>query len=104
MSSRFEGFPNSLAEAMAYGLPAVSFDCDTGPRDIVRHEVDGLLVPPGDDLALELALRRLMGDEALRRRFADRAVEARERLSIERISELWEGVFRNRSAAITCAS
>jgi glycosyltransferase involved in cell wall biosynthesis len=93
MSSRFEGFPNALAEAMAYGLAAVSFDCDTGPRDIIRHEVDGLLVPPGDVAGLTAALDRLMGDAALRQQFAERAIEARERFSIERIAGMWEELF-----------
>ncbi|MDQ3173420.1 MAG: glycosyltransferase family 4 protein [Acidobacteriota bacterium] len=93
MSSRFEGFPNTLAEAMAHGLPVVSFDCDTGPRDIIRHEVDGLLVPPGDLVAMKSALERLMGDSALRTKFASRALEARERFSMERISGMWEELF-----------
>jgi glycosyltransferase involved in cell wall biosynthesis len=93
MSSRFEGFPNTLAEAMAYGLPAVSFDCDTGPRDIICHEVDGLLVPPGDADALTAVLDRLMGDADLRQRFAERAVEARDRFSMGRIAGMWEELF-----------
>lgn len=93
MTSLFEGFPNTLAEAMAYGLPAVSFDCDTGPRDIIRHEVDGLLIPPGDVDALKAALDRLMGDEDLRKQYAARAVEVRERFSIERIAGMWEKLF-----------
>jgi glycosyltransferase involved in cell wall biosynthesis len=93
MSSRFEGFPNTLAEAMAHGLPAVSFDCDTGPRDIIRHEVDGLLVPPGDLDALTEALARLMADDALRQQYAARAVEVRQRFSMERVAGMWETLF-----------
>lgn len=94
MTSRFEGFPNTLVEALAHGLPAVSFDCDTGPRDIIRHEIDGLLVPAGDCAALKAALRKLMVNEALRRHFAMRAIEVRDRYTIERIAGLWENLFR----------
>ncbi|MGH8120705.1 MAG: glycosyltransferase, partial [Gammaproteobacteria bacterium] len=93
MTSQFEGFPNTLAEAMAYGLPAVSYDCDTGPRDLIRHEVDGLLVPSGDIAGLTTALGRLMRDDALRHRFANRASEVRERFSMQRITEMWERLF-----------
>ncbi len=93
MSSRFEGFPNTLAEAMAYGLPAVSFDCPTGPRDIIRNEVDGLLVPYMDVTALAQALARLMRDEGLRAKMAQRAVDARERFAMDRIAGMWEKLF-----------
>ena len=93
MTSRFEGFPNTLVEAMAHGLPAVSFDCDTGPRDIIRHDLDGLLVSAGDGAALQAALRRLMGDAALRRQFGEHATEARERFSLQRIAGMWEALF-----------
>ncbi len=93
MSSLFEGFPNTLAEAMAHGVPAVSFDCDTGPRDIIRHGIDGLLVPPGDEVALEAALGLLMADEALRHEYAALATEARQRFSIDSVAAMWETLF-----------
>ncbi len=93
MTSLSEGFPNTLAEALAHGLAAVSVDCDTGPRDIIRHDIDGLLVPPGDMHALLGALDRLMEDGGLRMRFAARAREARDRFSVERIASLWQALF-----------
>lgn len=102
MTSHFEGFPNTLVEAMAYGLPATSFDCDTGPRDIIRHGVDGMLVPAGDARQLEAALDSLMGDDMLRGAFSARALQARERFSMAKISGMWEALFashRTRSGA-----
>lgn len=94
MSSRQEGFPNTLAEAMAYGCPAVSYDCDTGPRDIIRHGVDGLLVTPvGSVPALTAALGRLMDNDLERAQMAARAVEVRSRYSMERILAMWDEVF-----------
>lgn len=93
MCSRFEGFPNALAEALAHGLPAVSFDCDTGPRDIIRDGIDGLLVPAGDIRSLQVALDRVMGDSRLRAGMACRAIDARGRFSIEKIAAMWEDLF-----------
>lgn len=93
LSSRVEGFPNTLGEAMAHGCASVSFDCDTGPRDLIRHEVDGLLVAPGDFVALAQALARLMQDDAVRARLAARALEVRSRYSMQRVLSLWEELF-----------
>lgn len=93
MSSLFEGFPNTLVEAMAHGCPAVSFDCDTGPRDIIRHKTDGLLVPVGDVAALAKALDQLINDAELRIQYGLRAIDARERFSLERILTLWDCLF-----------
>lgn len=94
MSSRFEGFGLVLAEAMAHGCPAISFDCDTGPGDIIRDGVDGRLVRPvGDIEALAAALGQLMDDEALRKRMAEQATEVRERFSMARILGMWDRVF-----------
>jgi glycosyltransferase involved in cell wall biosynthesis len=94
MSSRFEGFPNTLVEAMSYGLAVVSFDCDTGPRDIIRHKVDGLLVCSGNEQEFTATLDQLMGDENLRVALATRAVDARVRFATDRVAEKWEHLFK----------
>lgn len=98
MSSRFEGFGNTLAEALAVGAPAVSFDCETGPATIIRDGIDGVLVPPEDVRGLTAALDRLMRDDVLRARLAERAIEARDRFSVERIARKWEDLFDELSA------
>lgn len=89
LSSRYEGFPLALAEAMAAALPVVAFDCPTGPSELVRHEVDGLLVTPGDVRAFAEALGRLMDDPDLRERLSARAPEVTERFSVDRVVGMW---------------
>jgi glycosyltransferase involved in cell wall biosynthesis len=90
LSSRFEGFPNALCEAMAVGLPVVSFDCPSGPAQIIRSGQDGLLVPQGNVEELEHALDQLMSNESLRRTMGLEALEVVQRFSLENILEQWE--------------
>lgn len=97
LSSRVEGLSNTLLEAMASGLAPVAFDCETGPREVVRHGIDGALVsPPEDADALAAHLSDMMGHEDKRRACARRAVDVLDRFSTARVMALWDEVLRGR--------
>lgn len=96
LSSRFEGLSNTLLEAMASGLAAVCFDCDTGPREIVTDGLDGRLVHPNGDVdAMAQALGAVMADDASRQAMAQQAVAIRERFAAPRVLELWQTIFND---------
>jgi GalNAc-alpha-(1->4)-GalNAc-alpha-(1->3)-diNAcBac-PP-undecaprenol alpha-1,4-N-acetyl-D-galactosaminyltransferase len=90
LPSRWEGFPNALLEAMACGLAAVGFACDSGPTEIVRHGVDGLLVAPEDVAALADAIGHLLDNPDLRHRMGLRAREVVERFGCEDFFARWD--------------
>ncbi len=93
LPSRYEGFPMALLEALACGLPVVAFDCDSGPREILRHGVDGLLVPAGDVAALAESIDRLMTDPAAREQLSQRALEVVARFSLDDQRRRWDEVL-----------
>ena len=89
MSSRYEGFPNALLEAMGVGLPVVSTACG-GSEEMIEHGVNGYVVAVNDVDALAGAMRRLMADGALRARFGASAAAASQRYSIRAIVPQWD--------------
>jgi glycosyltransferase involved in cell wall biosynthesis len=93
LSSRFEGFGMVLIEAMACGLPVVSFDCPAGPDEIITDGVDGLLVPSGDVHALAEKLMTLMADEDLRKRLGQHARQTAQRYGMAALANQWTALF-----------
>ena len=93
LSSRYEGFPLSLLEAMGCGLPCVAFDCPTGPSEIIEHESTGLLVPNSDVQALTDALARMMSSPETRASFGLAATGVYRRYGTTQISKLWLDLF-----------
>ncbi|MDP3428326.1 MAG: glycosyltransferase, partial [Humidesulfovibrio sp.] len=92
LSSSYEGFPNSLCEAMAAGLACVSTNCPSGPGEVVDNGENGLLVTVDDAEALAAALSSIMRDAALRERLGTRAKNICQRFSLSQVMAQWQGV------------
>jgi len=88
-SSDWEGFGNSILEALVMGLPVISTDCDFGPRDMITDHVNGLLVPVNDTHALYTAMKEVADDYMLADRISHNAISARTVFSAERIGNEW---------------
>lgn len=94
-SSRFEGFGMVLIEAMACGLPVVSFDCPCGPKDIVSDGEDGLLVPAGNVEELAKAMLNLMKNKEISSKMAARAIIKSHQYHIGLLAEQWRSLFES---------
>lgn len=93
LSSRFEGLPMILIEAMAHALPVVAFDCPTGPGDVVADGVDGLLVPPEDVDGLAQGILHLIDDPPLRRKMGSAALRTATAYGPDAVNPQWESLF-----------
>lgn len=104
LSSRFEGWGLVLGEAMAAGLPSISFACDFGPEDMITDGDDGLLVAPDDVDALASGLDRLLSDAALREKLGARARETTKRFKPSAIGRQWTDMIEALLAETTNTS
>lgn len=93
LSSRFEGFGMVIIEAMAYGLPVVSFDCPYGPGDIIDNGHDGYLIPSGNTVLFAEKLQALMKSKDLRCQFGNNGKASVHRYKTEKIVRIWDDMF-----------
>ncbi len=87
LTSRFEGFPNALAEALSYGIPCVCYNCETGPSELIRHGSNGYLVDLGDRHSFKLHLETLSKDLDIRKIMGLKAIQSIQHLKSKNISK-----------------
>ncbi|MFZ1261903.1 MAG: glycosyltransferase, partial [Chitinophagaceae bacterium] len=79
--------------AMSFAVPCISFDCPSGPANIITHNEDGILVEKENPAKLAEAISSLIDNEILRKKMGERALENVQRFSPEIIYKLWESLF-----------
>ncbi|MGG9960056.1 glycosyltransferase family 4 protein [Ferruginibacter sp. SUN106] len=90
MTSEFEGFPNALCEAMANGCACISYDCATGPAEVIKNNSNGILIAPGKQAEFTRQLNDLMNDDNRIEQFSKAASNLREVLNEKKIMQQWE--------------
>ena len=94
LTSSFEGFPNVLLEAMSCGLPCISFDCDTGPSEIINNGINGILIKPTSKYKdLSKVIDRVIRDPNLLKNISDNAIFSREKYSVNNIIKKWNEIL-----------
>lgn len=95
LTSNYEGFPNSLAEALALGISCISTECRIGgPHDMLNSYTNGILIPVGDTNALVEALDSLLGNVELQKSFSKESICIRDKLADDKIADLWITEFK----------
>jgi len=95
LSSRYEGFPNVLAEAMGSGLPCISFDCNYGPSELIENQKNGLLVETGNVDSLAENIDMLAFNESKRHKMGEEAQKICKKLDKDIIMRKWEELFKS---------
>lgn len=93
LSSRHEGFPMTILEAMAKGMAIVSFNSPHGPKEMITDEVDGLLVKPRTNANLAAAIIRVIEDGELRRRLAANALDTARTYDVDAVGAQWDALL-----------
>jgi glycosyltransferase involved in cell wall biosynthesis len=93
LSSQREGLPMVILEAIACGIPVVSTDCPSGPREILENGRCGLLVPVNDVNAIANGIKKLLNDKNLRKEFSTLGRERAKYFSIDKIVKQYENVI-----------
>ena len=89
-TSKAEGFPNALLEAMHFGLPCISTDCNYGPSDLITDGKDGFLVPVNNQETLIQKIEELIVDDDMKTLFSKNAVETSLNFTSEKVTEKWK--------------
>lgn len=94
LCSKYEGFPNVLCESLACGTPVIAFDCPTGPSEIIKNGVNGLLVPNNSGRYLSEAIMRMVNEYGLREKCAAQAKNSVSRYNPEIIAKKWRNLLQ----------
>lgn len=90
MTSRSEGFPMVLLEAMSFGLPCIAYDCPIGPRSIIEKGKSGILIPDGDVEEFVEKISFLIENDLERLTLGKNAKEAMKNFSLDKIMTQWK--------------
>ncbi|WP_298499347.1 glycosyltransferase family 4 protein [uncultured Algibacter sp.] len=94
LSSRFEGLPMVLLEAMSQGMTCIAYDCKTGPSDIITNNVNGLLIEDQNKKVMGDKLLELMNNKALRQSLANNGLKSLDRFDVDTIVNDYQEIFK----------
>lgn len=93
-TSRFEGFPNALIEAMHFGVPSISTNCPTGPSEIIKHGENGFLIPVDDKEELKAGLNELITNPEKRNKFSIEGMKSVEKFKSDNVIKQWDELIK----------
>jgi GalNAc-alpha-(1->4)-GalNAc-alpha-(1->3)-diNAcBac-PP-undecaprenol alpha-1,4-N-acetyl-D-galactosaminyltransferase len=94
LTSKYEGFPNALMEALAFGCACVSINCPSGPSELITNEVNGVLIEPGNLNDFVVELDKMLNSDVLQQKYSAASILIRERYSVDKIILEWINLIR----------